>query len=169
MSTPLIGTIISGGQSGVDRGALEAARSLGVDVAGWCPAGGWAEDATVPPGVLAEFPELRPTPASDPAQRTQWNVRDSDATLVLGAPEGVGADSPGTRMTIDHARLLARPLLIVDAQSPLRVVAWLENLGRDLRVNVAGPRRSEWPDGHRRAFDLVRALLTSSAAEQWGQ
>ena len=72
-----------GGQSGVDRAVLEVAVEKGIDYGGWCPQGGWAEDIIQPPGVMTVFPNLRETPSADPAQRTEWNVRDSDVTLVL--------------------------------------------------------------------------------------
>lgn len=78
--TPLFAAIRSGGQTGVDRGALDAARAAGVPIVGWCPAGGWAEDLTETPGLLTDYPELRETPSPEPAQRTEWNVRDSDVT-----------------------------------------------------------------------------------------
>src|SRR5690606_18077806 len=71
-------TVLSGGQTGVDRAALDAAFALGLPEDGWCPAGRGAEDGAIP----TRYP-LRETPSPDPAQRTLWNVRDSDATLVL--------------------------------------------------------------------------------------
>lgn len=77
-----VAKIISGGQSGVDRGALEAAVESSVVYGGWCPAGGWAEDAPTSPGVRAHFPDLIETPERDPRQRTEWNVRDSDAGTI---------------------------------------------------------------------------------------
>jgi hypothetical protein len=73
--------VTSGGQSGVDRAALDAAIACGVDYGGWCPRGGWAEDFPQPPGLLANYPRLIETPSADPAQRTEWNVRDANAIL----------------------------------------------------------------------------------------
>ena len=75
--------IISGGQSGVDRAALDVAIERGMDWGGWCPRGGWAEDFLEPPGLLTKYPHLKETPDSHPLQRTEWNVRDSDATLII--------------------------------------------------------------------------------------
>ena len=77
--------VVSGGQSGVDRAALDAARAAGLACGGWCPRDRWAEDGP----IAASYP-LTETPQRDPAQRTAWNVRDADATLVLarGAPRG---------------------------------------------------------------------------------
>ena len=71
--------LLSGGQTGVDRAALDAAIDKGVACGGWCPKGGWAEDMPRPPGPLAFYPMLQETPLSDPIQRTEWNVRDNRA------------------------------------------------------------------------------------------
>ena len=75
--------LLSGGQSGVDRAALDVAIAHGIAYGGWCPQGGWAEDFPQPPGLLAKYPGLRETPLADPAQRTEWNVRDADACLII--------------------------------------------------------------------------------------
>ena len=88
--------IISGGQTGVDRAALDVAIERGMTWGGWCPKGGWAEDFPDPPGLLAKYPKLRETPLSHPLQRTEWNVRDSDATLIITDGEDMSV-SIGTR------------------------------------------------------------------------
>jgi hypothetical protein len=64
---------------------------------GWCPKGGCAEDFPEPPGVLAKYPQLAETPLADPAQRTEWNVRDADACLILVDVDGLGV-SRGTAL-----------------------------------------------------------------------
>jgi hypothetical protein len=137
-----LAAVVSGGQTGVDRAALELGRRLGVAVGGWCPAGGWAEDLTDPPGLLVMYPELRPTPSDDPTQRTRWNVRDSHATLVLVRP---GVSSPGTEATIALARNLARPHLVASVHDAGSVGPWLGALPPAIVLNVAGPRESEAP------------------------
>ena len=81
--------IISGGQTGVDRAALDVAIERGMDWGGWCPKGGWAEDLPVPPGLLAKYPHLKETPDPHPLQRTEWNVRDGDANLILIDTKGL--------------------------------------------------------------------------------
>ena len=87
--------VVSGGPTGVDRAALDAACALGLALGGWCPRGRRAEDGAIP----AEYP-LRETPGEDYAERTEWNVRDASATLVLTR----GQPSPGTALTIELAR-----------------------------------------------------------------
>jgi hypothetical protein len=66
----------SGGQSGVDRAALDVAIAHSIPYSGWCPLGGWAEDFPTPPGLLAAYPQLTETPSAETEQRTAWNVRD---------------------------------------------------------------------------------------------
>ncbi|HLF11639.1 MAG TPA: putative molybdenum carrier protein, partial [Gammaproteobacteria bacterium] len=86
--------IVTGGQTGVDRAALDAALELGLACGGWCPKGRWAEDGEIPP----RYP-LKETTSTDPARRTRANVRDADATLVLTDGEPTG----GTRLTMSVA------------------------------------------------------------------
>ncbi len=109
--------IISGGQTGVDRAALDAAIARGLAYGGWCPQGGWAEDMPAPPGLLAKYPHLRETPRADPAQRTEWNVRDADASLILVDAGGVAA-SGGTELAQALAAQYRKPLLVLDVSAP---------------------------------------------------
>ena len=152
--------VVSGGQTGVDRAALDAALALGIPIGGWCPRGRLAEDGMIP----AEYP-LRETPGEDSAERTEWNVRDADATLVLTR----GRPSPGTALTIDLARRLERRLLVLDLRDgpdPDAVARFVEE-GAVGVLNVAGPRESQSPGigQEARAF-LERAFvpLTSTRA-----
>lgn len=143
--------IISGGQTGVDRAALDVAIEWGIPYGGWCPKGGWAEDMTEPPGLLATYSNLRETPSADPAERTAWNVRDSDACLILVNAGGV-AVSGGTALAENLAALYGKPLLVVDIGASdivPQVRAWLAPLlaayegEAPLRLAVGGPRESE--------------------------
>jgi hypothetical protein len=151
--------VVSGGQTGVDRAALDAARALGLPCGGWCPRGRLAEDGPIDPS----YPLLE-TPSSDYAQRTEWNVRDSDATLVLVRGRATG----GTGLTIRLARRQGRPLLVVHLErdpAPDEAGRWLE--ARDVGVlNVAGPRESQRPGigPEARAFLEKLFRLTSTRA-----
>jgi len=150
--------IRSGGQTGADRGALDAARSHAFPIAGWCPRGGRADDMPDPPGLLALYPELIETPSPDYLQRTAWNVRDAHATLIV-VPN---ADwySPGTAYTIETARLYERPNLTVIGSDIDAASRWLESVsGFELTLNVAGPRESFSHDIYHLSFRLVSALL----------
>lgn len=151
-------TIVTGGQTGADRAALDVAQALGIPYGGWCPAGGWAEDHPSPPGLLARYPSLRPTPPGPASTRTAWNVRDSDATLVLALSTELSS-SAGTRLTVDEARRLGRPHLVADAADPFVVRTWVASLPLPLRLNVAGPRESEQPGLYASAYETLRAVL----------
>jgi hypothetical protein len=144
--------IVSGGQAGVDRAALDVALERGRPCGGWCPAGRWAEDGPIHP----RYP-LRETPSADPAQRTAWNVRDSDATLLLAR----GAASPGTELTAEIARRMGRPLYRWHLETPPDAGdfrRWLR--AHSFRtLNVAGPRESESPGVHAAACAYLRAVL----------
>ncbi|HSU14631.1 putative molybdenum carrier protein [Longimicrobium sp.] len=144
--------IVSGGQTGVDRAALDVAMELGMACGGWCPAGRWAEDGPID----ARYP-LRETPSADPAQRTEWNVRDSDATLILAS----GAESAGTELTREAARRLGKPLYTFHAgalEDAGALRRWLQ-VASVRTLNVAGPRESEAPGIYAGARRILTALL----------
>lgn len=144
--------VVSGGQTGVDRAALDVAIALGIAHGGWCPRGRRAEDGAIP----ERYP-LRETPSASYPERTEWNVRDSDATLILHR----GRLRGGSALTRRLARAMGRPLLAVDlSASPASaaVRAWLEK-ERVATLNVAGPRESEQPGIHAAALAFLRGAL----------
>lgn len=144
--------IVSGGQTGADRAALDAAQAAGVEVGGWCPAGRWAEDGPIP----AVYP-LRETVSPNPAERTRLNVRDSDATLILTVGPTVG----GTALTLEMAKTLGRPHQLVDLSAVPdsdRVADWIRQLEGHV-LNVAGPRESESPGVYARSLALMTHVL----------
>jgi len=146
--------VISGGQTGVDRSALDVALELGMPAGGWCPKGRKAED-----GSLASRYPLTETPSEQYWQRTEWNVRDSDGTLVLTR----GAPAEGTAYTIQAARKMGKPCLVLDLSegpSESAVQAWAEE--HKVRVlNVAGPRESKCPGIYAQAAQFLRAILST--------
>ena len=133
--------IRSGGQTGADRAALDWAIGRGLPHGGWCPRGRLAED-----GRLARCYQLQETPSAGWSQRTRWNVRDSDGTLIvnLGRLEG------GSLLTRRVATQLGRPCLVlqldrgVEERPVAELRAWLAK-HRIRRLNVAGPRESKRP------------------------
>jgi len=149
--------VISGGQTGADRAALDAAVEAGFDIGGWCPRGRWAED-----GRIADTYPLRETPSPAVQQRTEWNVRDSDATLIL-----VLADADrGTDYTKRQAEAYGRPVRIVELSrasmpegEPSATNEWLaaENVAV---LNVAGPRESNAPGLYTAARTFLTAMLS---------
>src|SRR5262245_45365823 len=136
-----LGRIVSGGQSGADRAALDWAIRHDVPYGGWCPLGGRAEDLTEPPGLLPDYPRPRATSRPDSDARTTLTVRDGDGTLLVILP---GTEpSGGTAFTRDEAVRLGRPHLLTDGVEPAVAHAWLETLPDGMTLNVAGPRESK--------------------------
>ncbi|NUM56525.1 MAG: molybdenum cofactor carrier [Candidatus Hydrogenedentes bacterium] len=153
----MVERIVSGGQSGVDRGALDFALAHGLPCGGWCPNGRIAEDGRIPP----LYPVCE-TPSSDYVERTAWNVRDSDGTLIITW----GEPTEGTAFTVDCAVQQRKPHFVWDMDADCgadRVAAWLRQ--NDIRtLNVAGPRESKHPGAHaatRAALERVFDLLDS--------
>jgi Circularly permutated YpsA SLOG family len=181
--------IISGGQTGVDRGALDAALAFEVECGGWCPAGRLAEDGTIP----KHYPVVELANAGY-AERTARNVVDWDGTLVISKGELFG----GTRETIDGCVEMGKPYLVIDrerlsmedatalalqfvcdlsSQAQARDLTQHDNAtgrsrGSSVRaglalsaqlgmtvLNVAGPRASQWPEGHTTAQQIVSGIL----------
>ncbi len=144
--------IVSGGQTGVDRAALDTAMAFGLACGGWVPRGRRAEDGAVP----HHYP-MRETRSYAYAERTRRNVRDSDGTLILAAGKPTG----GTALTAAFARQLGKPCLLIDLKAVPDPVAISDWLGRySIRVlNVAGPRESTCPGIHGQAKALLSALL----------
>ena len=141
--------IVSGGQTGVDRAALDAAMKAGIPVGGWCPRGRLAEDGVIDPG----YPLLE-TPSSDYSARTELNVRDSDATLILYEREIKG----GTLLTLRLAEKLGRPVKAVDLEKKsLREFPFPGLTGI---LNIAGPRESQCPGIYRKVYGLLLRLFS---------
>jgi hypothetical protein len=176
--------IISGGQTGVDRGALDAALELGVDCGGWCPAGRLAEDGPIPD----HYPVVELANAGY-AERTARNVADADGTLIISNGEPIG----GTRETVERCVEMQKAYLVIDCKvgpidqaidlavgfvshlSPranardltnFRMRLTTENspgcqgdLGMTIVLNVAGPRASQWQEGHAVTYQIISAIL----------
>ena len=142
--------VVSGGQTGVDRAALDVARELRLPHGGWCPRGRRSED-----GVIPHVYELTETPESRYEQRTEWNVRDADATLLLFRDELSG----GTAFTLQCVRSLGRSHAAVDlgrAPDPLALAEWIAGFHV---LNVAGPRESRQPGIYEEARRYLLDLL----------
>jgi hypothetical protein len=141
--------VISGGQTGVDQAALRAALACGLRCGGWCPPGRASEAGAIPADLpLVETPEERSSDAPEVPRslRTEWNVRDSDATLVL-RPASSPAPDPGTEWALRCAARLGRPVLVCDPGDPAaaaRIAGWV--LGhRVATLNAGGPAERTCP------------------------
>ena len=149
--------IVSGGQTGVDRAALDVAIALGISHGGWCPRGRRSED-----GPIDDQYQLVEVDALDYSVRTEKNVIDSDGTLILH----FGPLTRGTSLTWKLARKHHRPILKIDLQSHSTLLTvpslhdWIEQQSIET-LNVAGPRESSVPG----IGDQVREFLTLVFAE----
>lgn len=148
----MITKIVSGGQTGVDRAALDAARQRGIPTGGWCPRGRRAEDGRIPDEYV-----LSETESASYSQRTERNVNDADGTLIVTA----GPLSGGTALTRSLARRSGCAVLVVDLRKEdgfTAVEQWL--VANRIRVlNVAGPRESQQPGIHGQAREWLGMLL----------
>lgn len=145
--------IITGGQTGVDRAALDVALALDVPCGGWCPKGRIAEDGTIPD----HYP-LVETEDAEYSERTRRNVQDADGVLVLYAHS---TDS-GTRHALNLAADINRPTLTVDLTrepDPADALAWLARFEKGVVINVEGPRESNSPGIYEQSVAYLRALL----------
>ena len=165
MATVAITQVISGGQTGVDRAALDAAVDAGIAISGWCPRGRRSEDGRIP----EDYP-LRETAARSYAVRTEWNVRDADGTLIVVLDD----ISSGTQLTLDLARRLGKPLSVIHLLPPNEtdliadvisvdeqvssVVDWIRS-NRIRVLNVAGPRASSHEDVYPLALQFLQQLF----------
>ncbi len=132
--------IVSGGQTGADRAALDWAIQNGFDYGGWCPRGRKAED-----GIIGPQYRLGETPSAQYDQRTEWNVRDSDATVIFSLGKNLWG---GSKYTAEMAQKHRKPLLQLCRASDTKAAEQLKQFLRHHRVrvlNIAGPRASEEP------------------------
>ena len=149
--------IISGGQTGVDRGALDAALQAGIECGGTCPAGRKAED-----GIIPEIYPLTELASNIYSDRTRKNVVDSDATLIIyfGQLEG------GTAYTRQCCICEAKPYLVIDAtrqeQEVLvqQIMTFIKHNKIEI-LNVAGPRASKVPVAQKMTNQLLTSVLKS--------
>ena len=151
----VLAKIVSGGQTGVDRGALDAALQRGFPCGGWCPPGRKAED-----GPISESYALVEMSGGGYRERTIQNVVDSDGTAVLY----FGELSGGTEQTMLHCIRQKKPYRLIDACeiSPERAAVLVVEFIREnavATINVAGPRASKVPSAYAYAVDFVRCLL----------
>jgi hypothetical protein len=155
MAVSRIQKIVSGGQTGADRAALDFAIEHGVPHGGWCPKGRKAED-----GHIDARYRLTETPSAGYVQRTEWNARDSDATVVFSIGKIL---SVGSKKTVDLARKHGKPVLHLSRANGVSVAEEaLLRLIEEYNVkvlNVAGPRASKEPD--------VDAFVKEVLARTW--
>jgi hypothetical protein len=149
--------IISGGQTGVDRAALDVALRHGIECGGWCPAGRLDEFGKIPD----QYP-LQELETGEFAERTLQNVKDSDGTVIIHP----GNLSGGTEQTVRFCVGLERPHQLIDAskisvEDAAKLIADFLRYNKIDILNVAGPRQSEWPEGYDYASRVLDGFVTA--------
>jgi putative molybdenum carrier protein len=148
--------IISGGQTGVDRAALDVALKHGIESGGWCPTGRLDEFGRIPD----RYP-VRELESGGFTERTLQNIKDSDGTVIIYP----GKLSGGTEQTVHFCAEQRRPHELIDSSnvSTEKAAQLIADFVRENKIddlNVAGPRASEWPEGYDYAFRALDIFLT---------
>jgi hypothetical protein len=132
--------IISGGQTGADRAALDFATKQGIPYGGWCPKGRSSEDGTIP----SQY-QLQETPSSNHLQRTEWNVRDSNGTVIFSVGKRLSGNSAeALEFAIKHRKPYLHLSAVFKDNAAQKLKKWIQQ--NNIRVlNVAGPRASKEP------------------------
>jgi hypothetical protein len=149
--------IVSGGQTGVDRAALDVALRNGISCGGWCPAGRLDEFGRIPD----RYP-VQELAASGFTERTLQNVKDSDGTVVVYSVEFRG----GTEQTVRFCVALKRPHQLIDASKietdhAAKLIADFVRENAIDVLNIAGPRQSEWPEGYGYTVRLLERFVAN--------
>lgn len=160
--------IRSGGQTGCDRAALDVARVLGIPITGWAPARGWAEDMEDGRSLTDLYPELSSVDTEKDGiwLRTERNVRESDATLIIYPKKSM---SFGTDFTAELADRYDKPFHIASLEDPSEeksTLSWLNALPDGIELNVAGPRESECIGGYELTCSFLLNILRPSGKEK---
>jgi uncharacterized phage-like protein YoqJ len=138
--------IVTGGQTGVDRSALDVAIQLNYEYGGWCPRGRKAEDGIIDP---IKYTNLQETSTDRYQQRTEFNVRDSDGTLIIinGDEETMGR---GSKLTMNMTKKYKKPLFILNLKdnneslNEIKIIQWI-SMNNIQILNIAGPREETTP------------------------
>jgi hypothetical protein len=159
----MVAKILSGGQTGADRAALDFAIARGIPHGGWCPKSRVAEDGPIPNRY-----QLIETPEADYAQRTEWNVRDADGTVIFSIAETLKGGSLQTaRFATHHQKpCLHLSRLTAGAAAAKTLEEFLQT--RSIKVlNIAGPRQSEEPEIASFVTSILQELFLAGQADDF--
>lgn len=149
--------IMSGGQTGVDRAALDFAIAHNIPYSGFVPKGRWAEDGA----ISDKYRDLTETDSTDPAQRTRLNVTSAQAVLVIsrGEPDG------GTKLTIALTKQQSKPFFYVDLNQATLFLSDLSRSCTELatakETMIAGPRESKCPGIYEEALEFLERVYAA--------
>lgn len=172
----MIKKVISGGQTGVDQAALQAAIDSGLEHGGWCPPERVCEDGIIPDHFhLQETPiERDPTAPEIPrSQRTIWNVRDSDGSLIFWGkevtklqkrPRNKFGTGDGTKLALDVSEQLSKPAIIVnpfDEGVYVNIKNWIEHNSIEI-LCVGGPSEASSPGIYNKVYRILKSVLSGN-------
>ena len=149
--------IISGGQTGVDRAALDVALKHGIETGGWCPTGRLDEFGRIP-----DCYPLKELKNGGFTERTLQNIKDSDGTVIIYH----GKSSGGTDQTVRFCVEQQRPCKLIDpsnvsTEEAAQLIADFVRANKIDVLNVAGPRQSEWAKGYDHTTSILEAFVNS--------
>ncbi|RNC80104.1 MAG: molybdenum cofactor carrier [Balneola sp.] len=153
--------VLSGGQTGTDQAALQAAIDIGIEHGGWCPPGRISEEGKIPEHFnLTETPEDKDSsaPKIPCSQRTIWNVRDADATIIFLPDKRFDI---GTHLSIHASKKMNKNFLVVDpyqSNTLKQIKKWLNSLDGDI-LNVSGPKESKYPGIYKKIYSVIKEVL----------
>jgi hypothetical protein len=157
----MISKIISGGQTGADRAGLDIAVKYGFPHGGWCPKGRKAED-----GAISWDYALEESPSSNYLQRTEWNARDTDGTVIFTLASAV---TGGSKRTIDFVRKHTKPWLHLHPKidgDPATLLHEFVERHRIQTLNVAGSRGSKEPELYAWVCEVLKATFFATDAQR---
>ena len=152
----MITKIISGGQTGADRAALDFAIKHSISYGGWVPKGRRTENGTLP-----EKYQLQEMPTDEYSKMTEQNIVDSDATLILSHASLTG----GSALTQSLAEKHGKPCIHIDLskvgmrKAGLIINIWIHRYKIKV-LNIAGPKASKDPKIYQATFELLEVLFT---------
>lgn len=156
--------IISGGQTGVDRAALDIALKYQINYGGWCPKGRLDENGIIPAryAFLQEIEYSGPSQQENYDKRTLANIKDSDGTLILvptiPLPSSI---QDGTLLTIKAVEQQTKPFLVIDIsgdEAVRKIMEWLDNYKISV-INIAGPRESTSPGIYQQSYEFLEKFF----------
>jgi len=164
----MINKIVSGGQTGVDRAALDAAMSVNIEYGGWCPKDRLDENGKIPEKYknLTEISGEFKNDKENYDARTKRNIKDSDATLIIAPKIPLPQEiKDGTLLTIEEVVNQKRPYLIIDLSKSIDtnselVTHWVKE-NKISTLNIAGPRESTCPGIYQSSLELLLLLIAN--------
>ena len=150
--------ITNGGQTGVERGALDEAINHNIQISGWCNKNGYTDDCVVKPGIIKKYPQLKEQIGEEEDQYLEFNIMDADAVIILTTKT---VNSKRVNLAKEYSfRYKKTVFLIKEAKDVPNCAKWIDSLDRNLIINVTGPTAKECPNGYKLSREVLHYLFT---------